>query len=114
MSEKTWCKEHITERNNWFVTKSGKKIEIQDDWQFCPVCAAPRPLPKKSLAEKLRGAYPGSVVIDVMAVSNAQAKTAVEHFSEIVDEWADEIHQSGVSLRDELKKKFAESLGRES
>lgn len=46
--EKEWCREHITERNNWFVTQSGKKIEIQSDWKFCPVCGAPRPSePKK-------------------------------------------------------------------
>lgn len=112
---KEWCKEHITTMNNWFVTKSGKRIEIQDDWNFCPICGTPRPEPKKGLAVKLRDGtvwtFPPTSAVRTSSIPmwETTAKAALEHFSEIVD--AEFSFVDGGSIAAErLKKKFKESL----
>lgn len=117
-----WCKEHITERGNWFVTQSGKKIEIHDDWRFCPVCGKERPAPakKKTLAEVLRDAYvnnhkqsaftPGDWIWDTVA------NAALSYFREMVQgqEAKGIFHQSDDKRfidRDELLRKLAQEAG---
>lgn len=77
MDGKRWCEEHITERNNWFVTQSGKQIEIQDDWKFCPVCGAKRPEKPRGLAEKFNDMEEWN--------KETLAQVALEHFREIVN-----------------------------
>lgn len=79
--------------------------KVPSDVLFCDKCGTPRPEPKKGLAEKIREkrcASPGFKLSygDI-------AKTALEHFSEIVDEFCGD---SRSFTARELKKKFMESL----
>lgn len=86
---KEWCREHITERNNWFVTQSGKKIEIQDDWKFCPICGTPRPEKEKTLAEKLcKTRHDWHNEHDLKGFDETLAQCALQHFIDLVDELA--------------------------
>ena len=63
VDKEKWC-EHIRwESSNaypdkyyWFLNLilNGNKIKCGQDWNNCPICAAPRPPKKKTLAEVLR------------------------------------------------------------
>lgn len=95
-----WCKEHITEMNNWFVTQSGKKIEIQSDWKFCPICGTPRPEPRKGLNKKLRDVFDKASCLSRNYDSpwDSVALCALEHFVAAVDE-LEKVYGKGLSPR---------------
>ena len=121
---KEWCREHITERNNWFVTQSGKKIEIQDDWKFCPVCGTPRPSEPKKLWEKLYDAYYSTTpechrkFLHLAKEDHERvAQAAISHFLGVVEslpfhfydfEDTDKIKRIHVISKSELMKKLKE------
>lgn len=100
MSER-WC-EHITkfEFNNWWcygkgvLSLNGKPTIdvswVHDEEKACCLCGAPRPEPKKGLAEKLRDQFrkPNSKKAgesEIVASWEAVATCALEHFVAVVN-----------------------------
>lgn len=94
-------------KGHWYCDKMKEMdspLWVPDDWKSCPFCLTPRPEPKKGLAEKLENA--DLECSETKSEYKAMAKAAIEHFSEIVDEYLGRLNNDGV----ELKKRFRESL----
>lgn len=47
LPEKEWCS-HVGGDERWY------RASIMTHWKYCPICSAPRPPKKKTLAEVLR------------------------------------------------------------
>lgn len=65
MTEK-WCEDWEFIKGNWQNRKTG--ITVADTFRsltinFCPICGAPRPAPKKTMGEELRHVYQNSIFI---------------------------------------------------
>lgn len=115
---KTWPCEHIEfkvpryagykiAQSECWVLQSKKEITLCDDVQFCPICGAQRPEPKKKLSEKLKDQYEAKThrIIDWEEYS----KTAIEHIKGIVDEMCQNLDGEPAILG-RLKKRLDEEI----
>ena len=114
MSERYWPCPHIytVESSNskeWYRHPSETQIgyRLTHDVFFCDRCAAKRPEPVKSLAEKLREAYRDRKEDYCLSGFQAEAECALEHFLGVVEKAGEYTWHTDV-----LKQAMRDSIGR--
>lgn len=64
--------------------RSHVAIMMKHDWQFCPICSAPRPKERtleEKMADRLNGFYKHRLIeADILTIAHALSQTAEEHF----------------------------------
>lgn len=80
-------------------------------FHFCPFCGAPRPEPRKTLAEKLADTYNKELYTLGVSTCEKLSKAAVDHCCEVIDSITPKENNPYMNLIDPnfLKQKLRES-----